>query len=430
MSAHSLLAHYAHPVRLHGPLLEAPLPRVFIGELCLLRASLDSQEIVGRAQVVGFNGEMALLSLMGQSTGVSRQWVVMPTGQRLTIDISPALLGAVLDAEGRVRQRLAPEQPRARVDTRLVEARPPSFSERRPIRTPLLTGVRVIDGALTCGEGQRIGIFAAAGCGKTSLMNMLIAHSDADVFVVALVGERGREVTEFIHDLQATGQAARTIVVYATSDQSSVDRCNAALVATTLAEYFRDAGQRVVLLLDSMTRYARALRDVALAAGELPARRGYPASVFDALPRLLERPGKTAIGSITAFYTVLIESEDEPDPIGDEVRSILDGHIYLTRKLAGKGHFPAVDVLASASRVMSQVATSEHQRLAIGVRSLLSRLADMQIYLDLGEYRPGDNADNDRAIGRRNALEAFLRQEMSQGSSLKSTLEAMHGLVV
>ena len=429
MNVPPLLSRYAHPVRLHGPILEAPLPGVFVGELCLLRASLDDSRIAGRAQVVGFNGEMAVLSLMGQSTGVSRDWVVMPTGRRLSIEMSDAVLGGVLNAEGKVEQRLSEGRNSIVGEVRTVEAAPPHFSQRRPIREALMTGVRAIDGLLTCGEGQRVGIFAAAGCGKTSLMNMLISHADADVFVVGLIGERGREVTEFIHELQETGQAGRTVLVYATSDQSSVDRCNAALVATTLAEYFRDQGRRVVLFVDSMTRYARALRDVALAAGEMPARRGYPASVFDALPRLLERPGKTGKGSITAFYTVLIESEDEPDPIGDEIRSILDGHIYLARKLAGRGHFPAIDVLSSASRLFSQVTDTGHQQLAQGVRAMLARLDEMQVYLDLGEYHPGENPQNDLAIARRPRLEAFLRQSMREGAPLDLTLEAMHDIV-
>jgi len=355
--------------------------------------------------------------------------VLVPTGQRLTVDISPSLLGCVLDAQGRVSQRLAAEVPTDAVQAREVDALPPDFSQRRPISAPLVTGVRAIDGLLTCGEGQRVGIFAAAGCGKTSLMNMLISHADADVFVIGLVGERGREATEFIAELSANGQAGRTVLVVSTSDQPSVDRCNAALIATTIAEYFRDCGLSVLLFVDSMTRYARALRDVALAAGEMPARRGYPASVFDMLPRLLERPGKTAHGSITAFYTVLIESEDEADPVGEEIRSILDGHIYLTRKLAGKGHFPAIDVLSSASRLFSQLAGEVHQQLAYRMRDILARLDELQMALDLGEYHPGENPENDRAIALRSELEGFLRQAMAEGCAPQQTLQAMHALV-
>lgn len=425
----NLLRHFAHPVKLQGPILEAPLANVFIGELCLLRASLEDRRVIGRAQVVGFREHLAILSLMGQSNGLSRQCVLMPTGQRLTVDMSTGLLGCILDASGHIQERMVPEEPVDDGEMRALDSAPPSFAQRAPINEPLFTGVRAIDSLLTCGEGQRIGIFAAAGSGKTSLMNMLIEHTDADVFVIGLVGERGRELAEFIHELRQTNRCARSIVVYATSDQSSVDRCNAALLATTLAEYFRDLGARVVLLVDSMTRYARALRDVALAAGEMPARRGYPASVFDALPRLLERPGKTDKGSITAFYTVLLESEDEVDPIGEEIRSILDGHIYLSRKLANKGHFPAIDVLGSISRLFPQVTTPKHQEIAQATRTMLSRLEEMQIYLDLGEYHAGENPENDKVMGRRAALERFLRQDMRLGSDPQETLKGLHAIV-
>ncbi|MEO3962515.1 FliI/YscN family ATPase, partial [Chromobacterium piscinae] len=305
----------------------------------------------------------------------------------------------------------------------------PPYSQRVGVREPLVTGVRVIDGLLTCGIGQRVGIFASAGCGKTMLMHMLIDQAEADVFVIGLIGERGREVTEFAESLRQSPKRDRCVLVYATSDYASVDRCNAALLATTVAEYFRDQGKRVVLFVDSMTRYARALRDVALAAGEPPARRGYPASVFDSLPRLLERPGATREGSITAFYTVLLEGDDEPDPMADEIRSILDGHIYLSRKLAGQGHYPAVDVLKSASRVAGQVCADAHLQAASGVRGLMARLEELQVFIDLGEYRQGENADNDRAMQAREALRQWLRQPLAQNSPFDSTLRGMHELI-
>lgn len=430
MMPQSLVRQYAHPVRLNGPVLDVPLSGVAIGDLCLLRRSAGSREIAARAEVIGFDRGLTRLSLMGEATGLSRDWVVMPGHGRLTVSLSDGLLGAVLDAEGRERLRLVPPvdaDPAS--ECRPVDAPAPDFLQRRPVERPLATGVRAIDGLLTCGAGQRIGIFAAAGCGKTSLMHMLIARADAEVFVIGLVGERGREVTEFIDELRATGQAARTVLVVSTSDRPPVDRRNAALLATTVAEYFRDRGRSVLLFIDSMTRYARALRDVALAAGELPARRGFPASVFDALPRLLERPGNTAAGAITAFYTVLVESEDEADPVGEEIRSILDGHLYLSRKLAGKGHFPAIDLLSSASRLFARLTDPAQQALAGEVRSLISRLDDMQLALDLGEYRPGENPENDRAIALRPALDAFLRQGMHEPASPARTMEAMHALV-
>jgi type III secretion protein N (ATPase) len=249
------------------------------------------------------------------------------------------------------------------------------------------------------------------------------------VYVIVLVGERGREVSELVERLKGSARCERTIVVYATSDQSSVDRCNAALLATTIAEYFRDLGLSVMLFFDSMTRYARALRDVALAAGEMPARRGYPASVFEALPRLLERPGCTAMGSITAFYTVLLENEEEPDPIGDEIRSILDGHIYLSRKLADKGHFPAVDVLRSASRLFDGLASESHRQIARQFRQYLAKLDEIQLFIDLGEYKRGENPENDKAVEKRPLLDAFVQQSMHEAADFDRTLEWLYEAV-
>ncbi|WP_206600375.1 type III secretion system ATPase SctN, partial [Chromobacterium sphagni] len=422
-----LLRRLASPQRLSGPILEAALPGVAIGELCDIRRSWQNREVVARAQVVGFQRERAVLSLIGNARGLSREAVLEPTGRAMSAWVGEAALGAVLDPTGRIVERFAPEAGAAG-EERGIDADPPPYSQRVGIRQPLATGVRAIDGLLTCGVGQRVGIFASAGCGKTMLMHMLIEQTEADVFVIGLIGERGREVTEFAESLRASPRRERCVLVYATSDFSSVDRCNAALLATTVAEHFRDQGKKVVLFIDSMTRYARALRDVALAAGEPPARRGYPASVFDSLPRLLERPGATAAGSITAFYTVLLESDDEPDPMADEIRSILDGHIYLSRKLAGQGHYPAIDALKSASRVAGRVTDGAHQRSAAAVRGLMARLEELQVFIDLGEYRPGENADNDRAMAARAPLLQWLRQGMDEYSPPADTLRGMHEL--
>lgn len=394
-------------------MMEAALGNVVIGEVCEVRRHWRSPEVAARAQVIGFKPGAVLLSLLGDAKGLSRESMIVPTGSTLQLTCSEALLGSVVDPQGNIVERLAPSTALAQQDYP-VDADPPSYQQRRPVDTPLRTGIRVIDGLLTCGIGQRIGLFAAAGSGKTTLIDMLIAHTDADVFVIGLIGERGREVTEFIAHLRASDKRSRCVVVYATSDFSSVDRCNSALQATAIAEYFRDQGRSVVLLLDSLTRYARARRDLALAAGEAPARRGYPASVFDALPRLLERPGVTAIGSITAFYTVLLESDDEPDPIAEEIRSILDGHVYLSRALAAKGHYPAIDVLRSLSRVATQVTAPQVQQLAAATRETLARLEQLQIFLDMGEYSPGADAANDRALQRREALDLWLRQPIGE----------------
>lgn len=418
----------AHPQRLNGPLLEAVLHDVVIGEVCEVRNDWRDSRATARAQVIGFSPDAVLLSLLGDARGLSRESLIVPTGSTLSLYCSSAMLGAVIDPQGKIVERLVPGDAFDGRDC-VVDASPPSYDQRRPVNRQMITGVRAIDGLLTCGIGQRIGIFAAAGSGKTSLMNMLIAHSEADVFVIGLIGERGREVTEFIDMLRHSERCGRCVVIYATSDFSSVDRCNAALQATAIAEYFRDQGKQVVLMLDSMTRYARARRDLALAAGEAPARRGYPASVFDSLPRLLERPGATAKGSITAFYTVLLESDDEPDPIAEEIRSILDGHIYLSRKLAASGHFPAIDVLRSASRVANQVTEPGVQQLAASARGVLARIEELQVFLDLGEYRQGENAANDRAMACREALVEWLRQDIDEGCAPRDALERLHGLL-
>ncbi len=428
MNLRSLERRAAHPLRLSGPLIEAALHNVVIGEVCEIRKHWRDQHCTARAQVVGFKADSVLLCLLGDAGGLSRESLIVPTGAVLQLNCGPAMLGSVVNPRGEIVERLVPTMAVGCVSYQ-VDATPPQYHQRRPIQQALHSGVRVIDGLLTCGVGQRVGIFASAGSGKTRLIDMLIAHTQADVFVIGLIGERGREVTEFVESLRQSPRRAQCVVVYATSDFSSVDRCNAALQATTIAEYFRDQGQQVVLFIDSLTRYVRARRDLALAAGELAARRGYPASVFDALPRLLERPGVTAKGSITAFYTVLLETDDEPDPIAEEIRSILDGHIYLSRTLAAKSHFPAIDVLRSASRVARQVTEPTHQSLVAKTRQLMGRLEELQLFIDLGEYRPGSNPANDHAIERRAALDEWLRQGTDQTSDFAQTVEGLDALI-
>ncbi|MDA5537131.1 FliI/YscN family ATPase [Yersinia mollaretii] len=421
----------AHPSRIHGCLIEAPLHGVFIGEICLIERDLRQSEVIAKAQVVGFRGDLTILSLIGRAQGLTREVVIRPTGQPFVFEMGDHLAGKIYNAAGEEVGVLNSEAVLAEPSftaLRRVDNPPVAVELRRPVSEPLVTGVRAIDGLLTCGQGQRMGIFAAAGSGKTSLMSMIMNHAVADICVVALIGERGREVTEFIHELQASPRSAQTILVYATSDSPAVERCNAALLATAMAEYFRDQGRDVLLFVDSMTRYARALRDVALAAGELPARRGYPASVFEQLPLLLERPGAVQHGSITAFYTVLLESEEESDPIGDEIRSIIDGHIYLSAKLAGRGHYPAIDILHSISRVFSKVSTPEHRQAAAKTRDMLGRLDQIQLYLDLGEYQRGENEDNDHALDNREVIEGFLQQSMDDTGDFVSTLNQLSEL--
>ncbi|AWS49780.1 type III secretion system ATPase SctN [Providencia rettgeri] len=421
----------AHPARIHGCLIEAPLQGVFIGEICFIEHSLAQPNVIAKAQVVGFKEGLTVLSLIGRAQGLTREVVIRPSGYPFVFEVGEHLAGKIFNAAGEQVGTLSENLSEPMLlNTKLlrIDSPPVSVTQRRPVAEPMVTGVRAIDSLLTCGLGQRIGIFAAAGSGKTSLMNMIINHAHADIHVVALIGERGREVIEFIEELKESPHAAQTILIYATSDSPPIERCNAALLATTIAEYFRDCGRNVLLYVDSMTRYARALRDVALATGELPARRGYPASVFEQLPMLLERPGQLKHGSITAFYTVLLESEEEADPIGDEIRSILDGHIYLSHKLAGRGHYPAIDILHSISRVFQKVTTPEHRRCAIDLRDMISRLEQIQLYLELGEYQRGESHENDRALDKKEQIEGFLKQAMDEPMNFDNMLNILNEL--
>lgn len=417
----------AHPTAIVGSMLRAPLPQVAIGELCRLHASAADDTPVGEGVVVALDHGIASIGLLQDSAGLSVECLVAPTGRPPSVAASWALLGSVLDGTGCEVERLAPPVP-GRVTQRSLAGEGTDYRKRQPVNVVLPSGVRAIDGLLTCGEGQRVGIFAGAGAGKTTLSEMLLDNAQVDVAIVALVGERGREVATLVERLRASSRAGRCIIVQATSDTAPAVRCNAAQLATTLAEHFRDEGQRVLLVVDSITRYARALRELALGAGELPARRGFPASVFEALPRLLERAGRGEHGSITAFYTVLLEDEQDADPVGEEVKSLIDGHFYLSGKLAGRGHYPALDVLRSGSRLFAQLADPAQQASAAEVRSLLGTLDDLQLMRDLGEYKPGISAHYDAAVAIEPRLNAFLRQPAHEVSALPHTLETLHAL--
>jgi type III secretion system ATPase len=413
----------AHPVRMHGAVLEAPLPDVFIGELCLIRAGFDDRTVLGRAQVIGLGREAAILALLGASTGLSLSVVLEPTGERLTIDVSGHVLGKVIDAAGRVQDELIDTDSSRRwpSERREVEAGALGYAQRRGVSARFETGLRVIDGVLGCGVGQRVAVLAPAGAGKTTLLRMLALQATADVVVIALVGERGREAAELIESLRGTPQARRVVLVCATSDAPAVERSHAAATAMTIAEFFRDQGLHVLLIVDSLTRYARALRDVALAAGELPARRGYPPSVFEHLPRLLERAGNARNGAITAFCSVLLESEDEADPIGEEVMSILDGHFMLSRKLAGKGQFPAIDIARSVSRVSERVGTPADRERAIEVRRVLAEADELALLVELGEYKAGVDPHHDALLAGACRLNEVFRQMDDVASALNET---------
>lgn len=408
-----------------GTILRAAIAGARVGQLCILRDPDGGEDI--KAEVIGFAEDAALLTPIGDTRGISPRTQVIPTDGALTVPVGMGLLGRVLDGLGRPLDE-ASRGPLATTETYPVLGAAPHPLARRPIVRPLPLGIRVIDGLLTCGEGQRMGIFAAAGGGKSTLMGMLANGADVDVRVVALIGERGREVGEFL-ERELGDNLRHSVVVCATSDRSAMERVKAAFVATAIAEYFRDQGMRVLFLMDSVTRFARAQREIGLAAGEPPTRRGFPPSVFATLPKLLERAGMSERGSMTAFYTVLVEGDDMTEPVADEVRSILDGHIILSRKLGAENHFPAVDVLASASRVMGQVVQRDHAMAAGRIRELMARHAEIELLLNIGEYQPGHDPVADEAVRKIGEIRQFLKQDAHEKDSLDGAVARLLNLV-
>lgn len=373
------------------------------------------------AEVVGFrDGEVVAMPL-GELTGVGPDDPVVSRGEAFLVGAGPALLGRVLDGFGR------PIDGQPLDASRLVrvpaDRSPPAALSRKPVDKPLATGVRVLDTLLTFGEGQRIGLFAGSGVGKSTLMGSIARGVEAEVTVLALVGERGREVGEFLSDCLGAEGLKRSVVVVATSDAPALERLRAAQTATAIAESFRDQGQRVMLMVDSVTRFARAQREVGLATGEPPARRGYPPSVFAALPRLLERTGQGTNGSITALYTVLVEGSDMEEPIADEVRGILDGHVILDRSVAARGWYPAVDVVHSLSRVMSRCVTPEHEAAARVVRRLLGVYEGKRDLITLGAYKKGSDKAVDQAMAAMPAIEELLQQNPTQPTSFVDAVQ-------
>lgn len=409
--------------RITGCVVHAYLADGRIGEECLLRDPVSRVEMT--AEIIGFDGEQAILAPSGDLRGLSGRTEVIPTGGEPRGPSGAALLGRVIDAFGNPLDGGA-----ALLRDTPLQADPPAPLDRPVIDTPFVTGLRAIDGMLTMGQGQRIGIFGAAGVGKSTLLSQIIRGAEADAIVLGLIGERGREVAEFLErDLGEQGRR-RAAVVVATSDRPATERLRAALTATAAAEAFRAQGKRVLLLIDSATRVARALREIGLAAGEPPVRRGFPPSVFAQLPRLVERPGRTRQGAVTAIYTVLVEGDDDAaDPVADEMRSLLDGHIVLSRDLAARGHYPAIDVLRSKSRVMSAVAPRDQITASQTVLSRLAKLEEIEILLQVGEYQPGSDALADDAIASRAATQAFLCQPPDGASTLADTRAALAGLV-
>jgi len=412
-----------------GLILRATVPGVRVGELVYVHrdplpgtagASVNDRM---RAEVVGFRGEEVVLMPLGDLAGIGPDAVVSPTGIPLSIRVGEGVLGRVLDGLGEPMDGkgplVGPSEPYA------VDRPAPDPLGRKRIEKSLAFGVRAIDGFLTIGEGQRVGLFAGSGVGKSTLLGQIARNTDAEVNVICLVGERGREVAEFIEDSLGEEGRARSVVICATSDAPSLVRLKSTFVATAIAEWFRDRGKRVLLMMDSLTRFARAQREVGLAAGEPPARQGYPPSVFALLPRLLERTGNSDRGSITALYTVLVAGGDMEEPIADEVRGILDGHIILSRDLGARNHWPAIDVLPSLSRVMSAVVDKDHKQAAGRARELLAVFEQKRDLISLGAYKAGSDPRTDQAIAKIEAINAFLRQGTHERSSPAETRDRL-----
>lgn len=408
--------------RVHGVMVYASLAMARIGELCYLRDPLTGRQIP--AEVVGFADEDAILTPVGDLDGMSTRAEVISTGSVLQVPAGDGLLGKAINALGEWLDGPEGESlpPMGRCS---VQAEPPAPFDRQLIEQPLQLGIRAIDGLLTLARGQRMGLFGEAGVGKSSLLASMVRGTEADVVVLALIGERGREVRELLDRHLDPTARARTVAVVATSDRPAMERVKAAYVATALAEHFRNQGRHVLLLMDSVTRFARAQREIGLAAGEPPTRRGYPPSLFAALPRLLERAGPGARGSITGLYTVLTEGEGSQDPVAEEVMSILDGHIHLSQSLAQRNHFPAIDVLRSRSRLMDAVTRPLQRQTAARIRESLSRYRDIELLLQVGEYKAGNDPEIDAAIARKPVIDRFLRQATDEHSTFGDTLRAM-----
>jgi type III secretion protein N (ATPase) len=408
--------------RLLGVTVHASVPQAHLGEICHLVDPVTGRVVP--AEVVGLVDDLAVLTPIGDLTGLSSVTEVIPTGEELLVPVGAALLGRVISGLGEpLDGRPLSEEGIEGFSPVIAQAVPPF--ERRLIDAPTQLGIRALDGLTTCARGQRIGIFGEPGTGKSTLLADIVRGTDADVVVVGLIGERGREVREFVERQLGPETRERTVVVAATSDRPAMERIKAAHVATTVAEFFRDCGAHVLLLMDSITRFARAQREIGLAAGEPATRRGFPPSLFAALPRLLERAGQTADGSITAIYTILVEGEITLDPVAEEVQALLDGHVMLSSELARRNHFPAIDVLRSRSRLMDAIVPPEHQSDAAHIRELLARHAEVELLVRVGEYKQGSDPIADEAIGKIDRINGFLRQRGTAKCSIDETRRQM-----
>ena len=406
-----------------GLMIESYGPRSVIGELCLIWVPLLGTSVF--AEVVGLEGAVVRLMVFGETKGIEVGCTVVASGRVLEVAVGDELLGRVIDGTGK------PCDGKGEIVTRErypALASPPDPLERKPIERRIVTGIRAVDSLLAVGRGQRMGIFSGSGIGKSTMISTIARNTNADVNVIALIGERGREVMDFIRrDLGEEG-LKRSVLVVATSDQPSIARLRAAYVATAVAEYFRDKGRDVMLMFDSVTRFAHAQREIGLAAGEPPAQRGYPPSVFDMLPKLLERAGTNDKGSITAFYTVLVDGDDIDEPISDKVRGTLDGHIVLSRALAARQHYPAIDVPGSISRLAKRVSGKKTRQAVERVKRWISVYESQEEMINAGVYQKGSSPEIDEAIDKHAAIEAFLCQDEDEKPSIASTLKALSEL--
>lgn len=415
---------YGKVKRVIGLMIESKGPASSIGDVCLIYAKGQSGNVI-KAEVVGFQEENILLMPYLEAASIAPGSIVEATGESLRVKVGAGLIGQVINAFGEpLDGKLLPKG----LSPVSTEQSPPNPMKRPPIREKMGVGVRSIDSLLTVGKGQRIGIFAGSGVGKSTLMGMIAKQTEADLNVIALVGERGREVREFIEKDLGDDGLKRSIVVVATSDQPALMRLKAAYTATAIAEYFRDKGQNVMFMMDSVTRVAMAQREIGLAAGEPPTTKGYTPSVFAILPRLLERTGANEHGTITAFYTVLVDGDDMNEPIADTVRGILDGHIVLDRALANKGQFPAVNILKSISRVMSNISTRQHLDAANKFRELLSTYQNSEDLINIGAYKRGSSREIDEAIQFYPQLIQFLKQGTDESALLEESIAALTSL--
>ena len=411
----NMTRNFGHINRVVGLVIESIGPQASLGELCLIKT--EHGDI--KAEVVGFDDNKVLMMPIGEMEGIKPGARVVATDEKLKVKVGEELLGKIIDGSGNI---IGEEELNGLTEVP-VNRKPPNPLKRERIKEPLSLGVRCIDGFLTVGKGQRMGIFAGSGVGKSTLLGMAARNTNADINVIGLVGERGREVRDFIEkDLGEEG-LERSIVVVATSDQPALLRVKAANIATAIAEYFRDKGEDVLLMMDSVTRVAMALREVGLAIGEPPATRGYPPSVFAELPKLLERTGTNEVGSITALYTVLVEGDDFNEPVSDTVRGILDGHISLSRELAEASHYPAVDVLSSVSRIMEDVVSKEHEEAAAQLQKLIATYNQSEDLINIGAYEEGSNPEVDKAIDKIDEINDFLTQGINEKANYEDTVE-------